>query len=408
MQNFHVGLPCLKLSLSPSNQKHHGKAARTCSVKDAWSEMNDDRRGKDKTIDTDLTKDNVWLCGNTNMDMVGTIQSEIDRINEERVECGKRKMRIDSVSAIELIQKPPMELMETLNRNEQIELLKASDEVVESILHDWQPEWKTLATVIHFDEFGGKAGHPHKIFMPISRDEDGCPVLNAKRDFNLKFFTFMNREYPSRMREKGYPVLDCQIYEDLSEEQRAEHEEKKKDYGLEGYEYKQKKTAEQEALIKSNELIIENQAEQLSRQKEESKELQVQILSKKQILELKEPSKTLDGQHYKVPVTEYKNVLATAEQADKIKRDYKKREAALDKREADIENKRRLPIKERMELAVLNVLKDSIVWLSKQEFVPVSIRRLLQRALGGEDLSKTRGVEVIDSKDRGVVLYQKR
>ena len=410
MQNFHVGLPCLKLSLSPSNQKHHGKAARTCSVKDAWSEMNDDRRGRDKTIDHSLTEDNVWLCGDTNMDMVGTIQAEIDKINEIRAGYGKRKMRIDSVSAIELIQKPPMELMETLNRNEQIKLLKASDEVVESILHDWQPEWKTLATVIHFDEFGGKAGHPHKIFMPISRDEDGCPVLNAKRDFNLKFFTFMNREYPSRMREKGYPVLDCQIYEDMSEEQRIEHEEKKKDYGLEGYEYKRKKAEEQEAKIESNERIIENQEELLSRQKEESKELQVQILSKKQVLELKEPSKTLDGQHYKVPVAEYKNVLATAEQADKIKRDYKKREAALDKREADIESKRRLPIKERMELAALNVLKDSIVWLSKQELVPASIRRLLQRALGGEDLSKTMGVEVIKTTlaREGVVSNQDR
>lgn len=73
------------------------------------------------------------------------------------------------------------------------------------------------ATVIHFDELGGKAPHPHKIFTPLGRDEDGCPVLNAKRDCNLKFFIFMNQEYPVRMRERGYPVLDCEIYEDLSE-----------------------------------------------------------------------------------------------------------------------------------------------------------------------------------------------
>ena len=36
---MHVGLPCMKLSLSPSNQKHHGKAARTCSAKDAWGQQ---------------------------------------------------------------------------------------------------------------------------------------------------------------------------------------------------------------------------------------------------------------------------------------------------------------------------------------------------------------------------------
>ena len=268
MQEFHVGLPCLKLSLNPSNQRHHGKAAKTCSIKDAWDEMSDKRKGRDKTIDHELTKDNVWLCGNTDMDMEQAIQSEIDRINAIRAEHGKRKMRIDAVSAIEMIQKPPMELMETLTRDEQIKLLKTSDKVIESILHDWNPSWKTVATVIHFDEFGGRSGHPHKIYMPIGEDKDGCPVLNAKRDFNLKFFTFMNREYPARMRERGYPVLDCEIYEDMTEEEREAHKEKKKDYGLEGYEYKQKKNAEQEAQIKANEQLLEGQKEVLSTQKD--------------------------------------------------------------------------------------------------------------------------------------------
>ena len=428
MQEFHVGLPCLKLSLNPSNQRHHGKVARTCSVSDAWREMNDERKGRDRTIDHSLTPDNAWLCGNTDMDVPGIIQAEIDRINAERADHGKRKMRLDAVSAIELIQKPPMELMETLTREEQTKLLQDSDRVVESILHDWCPEWKTIATVIHFDEFGGKSGHPHKIFMPIARDDDGCPVLNAKRDFNLKFFTFMNREYPARMREYGYPVLDCKIYEDMTEEQRKEHKENKKDYGLEGYEYKQKKNAEQEAQIKANEQTLSaiNQnivkakkdlnktnakiAEGktvIEKQKEASKELGVRILSKKQVLELEKPSKTLDNKHYKVPISEYNNVLATAGQVNEIKREYEKRKYAVDKkeqalversadldlREKAIEDSRKLPIKDKMELSVLRKLKAAIKWLSVQDFVPLNIRRLLQRALNGEDLSKTQGVE---------------
>ena len=36
---MHVGLPCMKLSLSPSTQKHHDKKSGTCSVKSAWEEM---------------------------------------------------------------------------------------------------------------------------------------------------------------------------------------------------------------------------------------------------------------------------------------------------------------------------------------------------------------------------------
>lgn len=115
--------------------------------------------------------------------------------------------------------------------------------------------------------------------------------------------------------------------------------------------------------------------------------------SKAEVLELKEPSKTLDGQHYKVPIAEYKSVLATAKQVSEIKKNYKMRTATLEKREAVVENKRKLPIRERMELAVLNTLKDSIIWLSKQEFVSAPIRKLLHRALGGEDLSKTEGIE---------------
>lgn len=400
MQRFHVGLPCLKLSLHPSNQKHHGKVARTCSVKDAWREMNDERRGRDKTIDHDKTGDNVWLCGNSEIEMEQMIQAEIDRINMEREAHGKRKLRCDAVSAIELIQKPPIEILETMTREEQIRLLKDSDEVVESILHDWRPEWKTLATVIHFDELGGKAPHPHKIFIPLGRDEDGCPVLNAKRDFNLKFFTFMNREYPVRMRERGYPVLDCEIYEDLSEEKREAHWEKKKDYGMEGYEYKQKKNAEQEAKIAANGQIIKTQTERietndktLAAQKLESKELGIRILSKKQVQTLPEPAVTLDGQYYKVPKREYKNLRATAAQVDIGRRENDVRKEVLDKREADlkeraaeIENKRKLPVKDQMELAKLHLLKRSMEWLAEQSFISLPVRQLLVRALAGEDL----------------------
>ena len=143
-------------------------------------------------------------------------------------------------------------------------------------------------------------------------------------------------------------------YPELTEEQRIEHKENKKDYGLEGYEYKQKKTAEQETQIKANEQTlsvisqdivkakkdlnitnakIAEDKTAIEKQKEESKELGVRILSKKQVLELPDPPKTLDGKHYKVPVTEYNNVKATAGQVNEIKKDYEKRKAAVDKRE---------------------------------------------------------------------------
>ncbi len=424
MQDFHVGLPCLKLSLNPSTQTHNGRKARTCSVGCAWDEMNDKRRGKDRSIDHNLTENNIWLIGNTDMDMPQLIQNEIDLINADRINHGKRRIRTDAISAIELIQKPPMELMETLSREEQLKLLRISDEVVESILHDWEPEWKTMATVIHFDEMGGRSPHPHKIFMPIARDDEGCLELNAKRDFNLKFFTFINREYPARMREHGFPVLDCKIFDDMTEEEKVLRKEEKIDYGLEGYEYKKKKSVEQEEQIKENDRVIEMQTvtisdqkdriesnnDTLSKQWKENKELELRILSKKQVIELPEPRKSLDG-YYKVPVTEYRNLKATAGLVDEQKKRYEayavalanrekeldKKSAVLDRRAAEIEKKNRLPLKEKLELGLLRVLKRSVEWLVKQSYVPDIVRKMLKRALSGEDLSRNKG---FDSQNR--------
>ena len=403
MQGFHVGLPFLKLSLNPSTQKHNGKAAKTCSVKCAWDEMNDKRKGKDKTIDHSLTKNNIWLTGSSEMDMEQVIQTEIDRINAIRAESGKRKMRCDAVSAIEMIQKPPMDIMQELTPEEQLRMLRTSDEVLEELLHEWAPAWKTLATVIHFDEMGGKSPHPHKIVMPIGTDKDGCPVLNAKKDFNLSFFTFINRNYPERMRQKGYPVLDCEVFEDMTPEEKAVHQEKKKDYGLESYEFKKKKVEEQNATIEQNEGIIgdqkakiSEQEKKLEQQKNENRNLEIQILSKQEVKTLPKPDSTLLGDYYKVPRKDYNNLLATAKQAELILEQQKAAEAsvavkeqALARREAELERKHKLPMKERMELLKLRVLEKSVRWILSQISDDNPLHRWLEKALDGQDLTKT-------------------
>ena len=182
---MHVGLPCMKLSLSPSTQKHNGKKAGTCSVKAAWDEMRDVRRGRDETIDRSMTDQNVWLCGSTDMDLEAEIQKYIDQVNVDKKAHGKRVLRCDAVTGIEMIEKPPMEYMEKLSREEQIRFLRASSDVMDQILKDWKPDWITVAQVIHFDEFGGKAPHTHRIVVPLTKDKNGVLAFNAKAEFNL-------------------------------------------------------------------------------------------------------------------------------------------------------------------------------------------------------------------------------
>ena len=315
---MHVGLPCMKLSLSPSNQKHHGKAARTCSAKDAWAEMNDERRGRDTTIDRSMTYHNVWLTGNTEMDMTAEIQKQIDRVNEDKRVHGKRALRFDAVTGIEMIEKPPMEYMEKLSREEQIRFLKDSGAVMDSILKEWNPEWITAAQVLHFDEFGGRAPHSHRIVIPVTKDKDNILSFNAKAEFNLKFFTFVNKEYPKRMRERGYEVEDCKIYEEMTEEQKLEHQKDKPDYGLESMDFKRKKSEELDQRISEKESMLADKQQELEgltkdqqavktenrKLKEENREIKAEILSKKQLEAMPMPPKTLKGD-FKVSPDQY-------------------------------------------------------------------------------------------------------
>lgn len=262
-KSFSVGLPFMKLSLNPSMQKHNGKAAKTCSVGSAWDEMNDKRKGRDKTIDRTLTENNVWLIGDTNIEMEAVIQAEIDRVTAERKEHGKRGLRKDVVSAVEMIEKPPMDIMSDLTREEQLELLRISNEVFEELIHEWAPEWKTQAAVIHFDEFGGKAPHTHRIVTMTARDEDGILTMNAKRDFNLNFFTFINKNYSERMNERGIPVKECNLFKEMSIDEQLIHKDQRKEYGVDAVTYKMRKSEELDKDIEDK----ENQIEKIKEEK---------------------------------------------------------------------------------------------------------------------------------------------
>lgn len=103
--------------------------------------------------------------------------------------------------------------------------------------------------VLHFDEFGGKSPHAHRIVVPLTKDKDGILSFNAKAEFNLKFFTFVNKEYPRRMRERGYVVEDCKIYEEMTPEEKEEHRQNKEEHGIEGFEFKRRKNAELDRKI---------------------------------------------------------------------------------------------------------------------------------------------------------------
>lgn len=398
---MHVGLPCMKLSLSPSTQKHHEKKAGTCSVKAAWEEMNDIRKGRDETIDRSLTDQNIWLVGSSDMDMTAEIQKKIDLVNEDKRSHGKRALRRDAVTGIEMIEKPPMEYMEHLSKEEQIRFLKDSGDTMDQILKEWNPNWITMARVLHFDEFGGKSPHAHRIVVPMTKDKDGLLSFNAKAEFNLKFFTFVNKEYPKRMREKGYTVEDCKIYEEMTPEEKEEHRQNKEEHGVEGFEFKRRKNAELDQQIgekektladktekiESLDAVIKEKSEKGKELQEKNRETEIRILTKKQVMELPEPEKTLGGK-YKVEPQTYRELRATALRVDNVKdreRELAQKEQALRKMKEDMEKEKKLPVKEQLELFQLRKLKQIIVKLVDR--LPEGfIKNVLMEAVHGRDL----------------------
>ena len=390
---MHVGLPFMKLSLSPSTQKHNGKKAGTCSVKAAWDEMRDVRRGRDETIDRSMTDQNVWLCGSTEMDLEAEIQKYIDQVNADKKAHGKRILRCDAVTGIEMIEKPPMEYMENLPREEQIRFLRDSADVMDGILKEWNPNWITVAQVFHFDEFGGKAPHSHRIVVPISKDKDGILSFNAKAE------------------ALGHEVEDCKIFDRMTEEEKERHRLNRPEYGLESFEYKRRKQRELDEKIADREAILQQQDQILSEKagaiarleeikadgEEQLQKLELAISEKGAKLdviesrheELAEKNAVLEAQNEKLHIR-----IMTQDEVDAMpipplipswEASLKDREQRLQEREEALEQRRRMPIPEKIELSSLRKMKTIVAKIAAM--LPEGwLREALFAAVDGRDL----------------------
>ena len=251
-----VGIPVLKCSLHPSKQinKKTGKRSKTCGINSAWKELNDERLGRDPTIDKEMTHLNVWMEGNTNMDIEKIVKDKIEQINLTRKEHGKRSLRADAVSVIAIVEKPNMDYMKNLSYEQKVEFLNKSHQVMKNLIHEWNSSWQVLVSLQHHDEFGGLSAHNHSLVLVSTIDEDGLPNMKAKSEVNLKFFNFINKNYAPRMRSFGYEVEDVKTFDQLTEEEKIERKLNPKEHGVEAYKYKQQKEQELIQSIEKKEI----------------------------------------------------------------------------------------------------------------------------------------------------------
>lgn len=242
-----VGIPMMKSSLSPSKSSK----SKTCSVGKAWREMNDKREGVDKDIDHSKTYQNVWVKGYSEMDVEKICQSIIDDIDKKKAP-GEKKLRKDTVCLIFGVIKPPESFMDKLTKEEQEQFLVDALEKIEELLPcrivNGKKVSSVVAAVIHNDE-----GNPHLhfCFVPWHFDtEKNRWTLNAKKEFNLKFFNEVNKKMPQKLREKGWKdIEDCNLFEVKREDPEyekklQEHKKNRKEGGLSSTQYKKRMDAE--------------------------------------------------------------------------------------------------------------------------------------------------------------------
>lgn len=260
-----VGIPVMKCSLNPSNtiNKKTGKKSQTCPVDLAWQEMNDERIGRDMDINPDMTYRNVWMEGNSGDDVVQIVQAKIDEINRIKRENGKRVLRKDAVSVIEVIEKPNIEYMSELSYEEKVKFLKDSHETFKQLIHEWNLNWTLLESVQHHDEFGGLSAHNHNLILLTTVDDKGLPTMNAFKEVNLKFYSYINKNYPKMMRERGYEVEDVRTYDMLTDEEKMERKLNPQQHGVDSHTYKKRKKEEMEQELEKLKIRSEQMSSQL-------------------------------------------------------------------------------------------------------------------------------------------------
>lgn len=197
---YKIGLPSLKLN-------NAGKKTKRCgSFKSVACEALEERKGQDPDIDQSKSNENIYHGYRTAAELMEYSRKHVEQLKDKN----GRSIRKDAVVMCVTILKPPAAMMNILPRSEQIRFLDDAEEGLARIVG--KTNIKSSAT--HFDELGA---HRHVFHEPMTEDGRLC----AKEVHNLKFFGRVNRELPALLREKGWDIEDCEMYDTAQQEYEA-------------------------------------------------------------------------------------------------------------------------------------------------------------------------------------------
>lgn len=210
-----VGIPILALypngsAAAEKKGRHRGNLLKVAQ------EAGNERYSKDQDLDRKLSVNNTYegingiASGQAANDY---IMGEVGSCNLRRKAQGKRAMRNDAAVGLSYIVKPPAEEIARFTPQERTRFFQDSREILDGIFGS-AGKLEHVLTATHRDEpleyLDGQVGdHEHNIC--IGYDKDG----NISIDPFLKpqIMGALNRDYPRMMRERGWDVEDCSVYD---------------------------------------------------------------------------------------------------------------------------------------------------------------------------------------------------
>ena len=231
-----LGMPFLKCNRCGTTTKSNGKNARNASLNLIAREALAERAGKDKDIDHNLTKKNIYLTDITTARELDEYNDKFcAELEKQMHENGERGLRKDAVVMINQIFKPSGDFMDTLTPAQQVQFLRDCVADFEEIIGH-----KITAGVIHLDE---QVPHAHIFWQPTTADGK----LNAKAVNNRSLINKINQKMPEMLRKQGYAIDDCDFAETAEEKAK-----KKQECGKSSATYKRQQQAQLRKLAEKN------------------------------------------------------------------------------------------------------------------------------------------------------------
>lgn len=242
---FHVGIPILKLA-----NKVGGNASRkrTGTLRAVACEALEERWSRDPDIDRSRTQYNEYEGIRSGLALTEAMTREAEAYSQKRREAGGRALRDTASLGFVTIVKPDMAAIQAMPPDRRKQFFDDSDEILDGFLG----RDNVRARVTHRDELG-----EHKHIFRMGFNEDG--TLSVDSLVNPRIWKQINLEYPKKMREKGWDVEDCDMYDASKADDQAYMEERKakrKAAGRGSSKYKMDRDKERAAALDAQEADI--------------------------------------------------------------------------------------------------------------------------------------------------------